>query len=54
MQFPRISGKSLSGKSLSLPLPHVSLVLVSMRGLGMVSGFFVCSLNRHANINLVA
>ncbi len=38
VMFPTLSGTSLSGQPLSLP-PHglIALILVSMRGLGMVS-----------------
>ena len=37
--FPRISGRSLSGHSIVLPevhRDHVTLVLMSMRAIGMV------------------
>ena len=36
IQFPEVTGCTLSGDSLQLPLPHTNLVLVSMKNLGMV------------------
>ena len=35
-KFPRLSGKCLSGKVLELPTGHVSLILISLRAIGMV------------------
>lgn len=53
--FPRLSGASLSGQPLSLP-PRglVALILVSLRGLGMVSVcvcFLSCPPLAHTHCN---
>lgn len=41
MKFPCVSGHALSGDPLSLPLAQPSLVLVSMKGSGMVGEHMV-------------
>jgi hypothetical protein len=36
-RFPALTGKSLNGSPFSVPTNQISLVLISLRGIGMVS-----------------